>query len=358
MNNIPARRYDHDLAFLLRYENVAWFEDGKVRILDRRIYPTEIKFVVCDKYQEVAKAIKNMVTQSAGPYTAAAMGMALAAWECRHQTAAKQLDFLQKAAHTLSTARPTTEVRMRQVVGSSLRHAEKALDEGEDISTALFVYAFDNIQYRYKVMSTVAKHLVDLFPTDANIITHCFGETIVGTALREAKARGIEPRLFVPETRPYLQGSRLTASVACDMGFDVTVITDNMVAATIKNKDINVFTSAADTICMNGHIINKVGTWQIALLCSHFGIPYYVTGIPDQGTRSENINIEERDPAEVLSCGGRKMTLEGVGAYYPAFDITPPELVSGIVTNNGVFSPRELLTYYDLYPDCKFYTGT
>jgi len=180
----------------------------------------------------------------------------------------------------------------------------------------------------------------------------------VGTALREAKARGIEPRLFVPETRPYLQGSRLTASVACDMGFDVTVITDNMVAATIKNKDINVFTSAADTICMNGHIINKVGTWQIALLCSHFGIPYYVTGIPDQGTRSENINIEERDPAEVLSCGGRKMTLEGVGAYYPAFDITPPELVSGIVTNNGVFSPRELLTYYDLYPDCKFYTGT
>lgn len=354
---MSEQRNDHDLAFLLRYENVAWFEDGKVRILDRRIYPAQVKFVICNHYQEVAQAIGDMVTQSAGPYTAAAMGMALAAWECRQQSHARQLDFLQEAARTLSTARPTTQVRMRQIVDGCLLRARRAFDEGEDISAALFVHAFDNIQYRYGIVSDIAVNLVRLFPEDARILTQCFGETIVGTALREAKARNLKLRLFVPETRPYLQGSRLTASVAYDMGCDVTVITDNMVAATIRNKGINFFTSAADTICMDGGIVNKVGTWQIALLCSYFGIPYYVTGIPDRGTTSKSINIEERDPTEVLSCGGKRIAMEGVRAYYPAFDITPPELVSGIVTNNGVFTPQELSGYYDRYPDSRFYAG-
>ncbi len=354
---MSEQRNDHDLAFLLRYENVAWFEDGKVRILDRRIYPAQVKFVICNHYQEVAQAIREMVTQSAGPYTAAAMGMALAAWECRRQSHARQLDFLQEAARTLTTVRPTTQVRMRQIVDGCLLRARRAFDEGEDISAALFVHAFDNIQYRYGIISDIAVNLVKLFPEDARILTQCFGETIVGTALREAKAGNLKLRLFVPETRPYLQGSRLTASVAYDMGCDVTVITDNMVAATIRNKGINFFTSAADTICMDGAIVNKVGTWQIALLCSHFSVPYYVTGIPDRGTASKSINIEERDPSEVLSCGGSRIAMEGVRAYYPAFDITPPELVSGIVTNNGVFTPQELSGYYDQYPDSRFYTG-
>ena len=102
-------RADKDLAFLLRYENVAWFEDGEVRILDRRTYPAKVEFVTCRTHQEVARAITDMVTQSAGPYTAAPMGMALAAWECRGKSANEQMEYLKKAAYTISHARPTTQ---------------------------------------------------------------------------------------------------------------------------------------------------------------------------------------------------------------------------------------------------------
>ena len=99
------QRADHDLAFMLQYENIAWYEDGKVKILDRRIYPARVEFVTCGTHQEVAQAITDMVTQSAGPYTAVPMGMALAAHECRDKTAAEQMEYLRKAAHTISHAR-------------------------------------------------------------------------------------------------------------------------------------------------------------------------------------------------------------------------------------------------------------
>lgn len=349
-----TKRYDDGMAFLLRYENVAWFEDGKVRILDRRIYP-QVKFVTCHTHLEVARAIADMVTQSAGPYTAAAMGMALAAWECRHCKTDARLEFLRQAAEALATARPTTAPRMRKIVNGSLAAAKKSAAEGSDMPAALFDHALANIQHRYAVMSRVARHLVDLFPPKARILTQCFGETIVGTMLREAGNRGVELQLFVPETRPYLQGARLTASVAQDMGFPVTVITDNMVAATIKNKKIDLFTSAADTICRDGQIINKVGTWQIAILCDYFDIPYYVTGIPDSSTETAaDILIEERDVAEVLQCSGKRTAMNEVKAYYPAFDITPSELVTGIVTNNGIYSPDQLDEYFSS-PSIGFY---
>ena len=110
-------RADHDLAFMLRYENIAWYEDGKVNILDRRIYPAEVKFVTCHSHREVAQAITDMVTQSAGPYTAAPMGMALAAYECRDKSAAEQMEYLRAAAHTIATARPTTTKRMALLCG-------------------------------------------------------------------------------------------------------------------------------------------------------------------------------------------------------------------------------------------------
>ncbi|MDP0489128.1 MAG: S-methyl-5-thioribose-1-phosphate isomerase, partial [Fusobacterium sp. JB020] len=123
-------------------------------------------------------------------------------------------------------------------------------------------------------------------------------------------------------------------------------ITDNMPAWTIKEKKIDVFTSAADTICMDGNIVNKVGTMQIAICAKHFGIPYFVTGIPDEGKYLENIVIEERDSKEVISCNGIRNTLEGVEGYYPAFDITPPEFVSAVVTDQGIYSPYNLKEYF------------
>ena len=154
--------------------------------------------------------------------------------------------------------------------------------------------------------------------------------------------------IYCAETRPYLQGARLTASCCQDMGFDTTVISDNMIAYTMAEKGIDVFTSASDTITCDGYVANKVGTYQIAIVSKHFGVPFYVTGNPDAAKKTgSDIVIEQRDPEEVLSFRGVKHTLDGVKALYPSFDITPPELITGIITDKGIYQPATLNTYFD-----------
>lgn len=339
-------REDKDLAFMLQYENVAWYESGQVKILDRRIYPREVKFVVCHSHKEVAKAIADMVTQSAGPYMAAGMGMALAAYEARNMNREDMLKFLKDAAYTLSTARPTTTKRMKIIVSGCLEAANMAMEKGEKIDEAIFNHTVETVNHRYKRIGNVAKYLADMFPKNGTIMTQCFGETIVGLMLREARNRNNEIKLYVPETRPYFQGARLTASVAYDQGFDVTVITDNMPAYVMQNKSVDLFTSAADAICLDGHIVNKVGTFQIAIVAKYLGIPYFVTGFPDKGHDTiSTVTIEERDADFVLQAMGVKTAMEGVKGYYPSFDITPPHLVSGVVTDKGIFSAYDLKRY-------------
>lgn len=341
------KRMDDGLAFILKYENVAWYENGKVRILDRRIYPREIKFVECLTYREVQQAITDMVTQSAGPYTAAGMGMALAAYECKDFSIDEQLIFLKTASEVISNARPTTVNRMKLITDSCFETAKHALENNKCPINAIFQRTFDSLERRYSRMSKVAQNLVKLFPKNGKVMTQCFGETIVGCMGREIKNQNKNIEFYCPETRPYLQGARLTASVLKDQGFKVTVITDNMPAWTIKNKKIDIFTSAADTICMDGNIVNKVGTMQIAIAAKYFGIPYFVTGIPDEDKLLNNIVIEERDAQDVLESNGIKNTLPDVEGYYPSFDITPPELISGVVTDKGVLTPYNLLTYFE-----------
>ena len=183
-------RADKDLAFLLRYENVAWFEDGEVRILDRRIYPAKVEFVTCRTHQEVARAITDMVTQSAGPYTAAPMGMALAAWECRGKSADEQMEYLKKAAYTISHARPTTQKRMTLLCDICLKEAERALSAGENVAEAIKNKTIELNNVRYNRMAKIGSYLVDMFPDNGTVMTHCFAETIVGTMLRECRSRG------------------------------------------------------------------------------------------------------------------------------------------------------------------------
>lgn len=349
------KREDHDLGFMLKYENVAWYEDGKVRILDRRIYPTEVKFVICERHEEVAYAIRDMVTQSAGPYTAAGMGMALAASECAHMDGDSMWEYLKDAAWTISNARPTTAKRMKQVTDGCLRAAKEAIKKGEKVDDAIFNRTVDSLNRRYSTMEIVGEYLVDMFPKRGSVMTQCFGETIVGMMLRVAKNRNKDIKLYIPETRPYFQGARLTASVAQDQGFDTTVITDNMPAFIMKNKGIDLFTSAADAICLDGYVVNKVGTYQIAIAAKYHEIPYFVTGIPDKGHEIvESVTIEERDPELVLESRGIKNTLEGVKGYYPSFDITPPHLVSGVVTDKGIYSSYDVYRYFETETD-QFY---
>ena len=289
-------RADKDLAFLLRYENVAWFEDGEVRILDRRIYPAKVEFVTCRTHQEVARAITDMVTQSAGPYTAAPMGMALAAWECRGKSADEQMEYLKKAAYTISHARPTTQKRMTLLCDICLKEAERALSAGENVAEAIKNKTIELNNVRYNRMAKIGSYLVDMFPDNGTVMTHCFAETIVGT---------------------------------------------------MQNEKVDVFTTAADAICCDGHVVNKVGTFQNAIVAKYMGIPYFVTGAPDQGHETvDSIHIEMRDPNFTLQAMGVRTAMEGVKGYYPAFDITPPHLVSGVVTDLGIYSPYDLHRYF------------
>lgn len=340
-------RADEKLAFMLQYENVAWYEAGKVRILDRRIYPARVEFVTCTRHEQVAKAIADMVTQSAGPYLAAGMGMALAAYECRELGETETLEYLKKAAYTLSHARPTTAVRMEAITEKCLAAAAEALKEGRPADEAIFLHTLDEINQKYLRLEKTAQYLVDLFPDKGTVLTQCFGETIVGMMLKVIRERKKDLKIMCAETRPYFQGARLTASVAYDQGFDVTVITDNMPAYAMRNGLVDVFTSAADAISCDGHVVNKVGTMQIAILCKYFGIPYFATGAPDQAHETiDSVKIEMRDPNQVLEAMGVRTAKEGVKGLYPAFDITPPHLISGIVTNKGVYSPYDLKRYF------------
>lgn len=341
------QRSDNGLAFLLQYENIAWYENGKVRILDRRIYP-KVEYVTCATHGEVAKAITDMVTQSAGPFTAGAMGMALAAYECREKPEKEQLSYLQQAAETISNARPTTKDRMRRITSGCLESAKEALLSGEDVSAAIVNHAILTNNHRYDKIERVAGYLVDMIPNNGKVLTQCFGETIVGQMLKVARNRNKDMKVYCAETRPYFQGARLTASVVRNMGFEVTVITDNMPAFAMQQEKIDVYTSAADVICMDGHVVNKVGTFQIAIVAKHLGIPYFVTGAPEKSHPDLNsVHIEMRDPAFTLQAMGTKTTMEGVKGYYPAFDITPPHLVSGVVTNHGVYAPYDLARYFE-----------
>ena len=164
-------RKDAGLAFLLHYENVAWYEAGRVRILDRRIYPEKITHVECSSWQEVRQAIADMVTQSAGPYTAAAMGMALAAYQVRNEGAEKQRRFLAEAAQGIAHARPTTANRMGLITAGCLAVAEDALNAGQDVAAALFNTAIDSLNRRYGIMEKVGNYLAALFPKKGGILT-------------------------------------------------------------------------------------------------------------------------------------------------------------------------------------------
>ena len=341
-------RQDQGLAFMLRYENIARFEDGEVLILDRRIYPAKKEFVRCKTHAEVAQALTDMVTQSAGPYTAGPMGMALAAWECRDKKEEEQKDYLKEAAYTISHARPTTSKRMSLLCEECLGAAFSAMERGEKTWEAIVEKITELNDERYARIGKIADYLVEKFPKGGHIMTYCFAETIVGMMLKKCREQGKEIKLFCPETRPYFQGARLTASVCSDMGFDVTVITDGMPAFVMKKEGIDVFTTAADAICCDGYVVNKVGTCNTAIVAKHFGVPYYVTGAPDGGHPTvDTINLELRDGEFTLQAMGVRTAQEGVKGYYPAFDITPPELVTGVVTDQGIYSPYELNKYFE-----------
>lgn len=338
---------DDGLAFMLKRENIAWYQDGAVRILDRRMYPRKVEFVVCRDYKEVAQAVTDMVTQSGGPWMAAQQTMVMTTYQVQGQPAEKAKATLREAAYAVTHARPTTSERMVATVGKILDHAEAALEAGDGLGPSTEAFVGERMDATYQRARVIGQNVVDLLPDKVTILTQCFAELLIGFTLLVCQERGVEVSLICPETRPYLQGARLTASVAHDMNVPVTVVTDNMPGYLLSKHIPDVFICAADVVTLDGHVVNKIGTYQIALAAHENDVPFYVTGTPSADNPTiDTVTIEERDPQEVLHAMGVRTTMDGVKGYYPAFDITPPKLVSAVVTEKGVFSPYDLKEYW------------
>lgn len=342
-------RMDEGLAFMLQYENVADYNEGVVTILDRRIYPGEVTYVTCQDYHQVAQAITDMVTQSGGPHIAALQAMVMTAYQVEDKDKKEAKAVLSDAVNTLANARPTTSEGMVGILQQVYDHACGVMDSGGSLGSSVQEYVLEHINQVYRRSRSIAEQVVSLLPANPTIITQCFAETLIGFILLVCKETGKDVKLICPETRPYLQGARLTASVAYDMGIDVTVVTDNMPGYLISQGIPDAFICAADVITLDGHVVNKIGTFQIALASHFYNIPFYVLGTPEaRNPTIDTVKIEERNSEEVLYAMGVRTTMEGVKGFYPAFDITPPQLVSAVITEKGIFSPYDLVRHFKL----------
>ncbi len=335
--------------------NTLRYEDGRVILLDRRVYPFRTEFVTCTTVEEVARAIEEMVVQGGPPLAyAAGLGMVLAAEAVRDRPSDQQRERLREAARRLLHTRPTAD-DLFQVVPTAQAVGEAALARGEDPARAILEYVNGEIERGNRVSEACGRHAATLIKDGDRILTHCIpGAALCWMLYVAVQEQGKQVELWPTETRPYLQGARLTAACGLEAGVPVTLITDGMVAQAMAAGKVNVYVTAADRIAMDGHVANKVGTLQNAIVAHYFRVPYYVLGYdgPDPNTRTgEDIRIEERRPDEVLHCRGAegrvRVAVPGANAYYPAFDVTPPHLIDAIVTDRGIFPPRLIRRYWE-----------
>ncbi len=339
---------DELLPFLLRRENVARYEDGAVLIGDRRKYPLEKTFVRCPDVESVARAIEEMVTQGGGPSVSAWYAMVMAAREAKNRAPAERLPYLQQARDRLVHTRPTnTALSLR--LGRALTVLKQALDDGELPDETLLAWIEQQRDRAYRDYAIKADYGASLIEDGDGILTMCFAETAFLLTLGMAARQGKRMHVFTPETRPYLQGARLTAPSVHELGIPVQIISDNMPAYVLSQGKVQKYFTAADLITLDGHVVNKIGTFQNAIAAHYHGVPYFVFcwGLDPHRPDRASVVIEERDPEELKSCRGQPTTAPEIDAYYPAFDITPPHLVAGVITKAGILSPYDLKDHID-----------
>jgi methylthioribose-1-phosphate isomerase len=323
-------------------------EPDAVRILDRRIFPFERSWVVCRSHEDVAKAIEDMVTQSLGPLFAAAGGMTLAARDAdRLPTAQARREFVTGAGRRLVATRPTNN-GIRDVVAELLAVATATVDAGERLGPAVEQAARDAADRHRAGHRALGRHAAALIPDGATVLTHCWAETYLTETVAAVLRAGKRMDAVCTETRPYLQGARLTAESLAEMGVATRLITDGMAAHLMSRGEVTTFVTGADRVTMDGSVVNKIGTLQIAVSAHAFGVPYLaLVQAPDQRTATPDaVELEDRDGREVLHCLGRRTASERVTGVYPAFDVTPPRFVSVVVTDRGRFAPADLESYY------------
>jgi len=339
-------------------KTIEWTEDG-VRMIDQRKLPAVEEYPVFRTYLEVAEAIRAMVVRGAPAIgVAAAMGVALGVRASRALSIeALRADF-DDIIRTLAATRPTA-VNLFWSLDRMKRAFDQALRDGLDrgaiekrlVEEALAIYAEDIDANR-----RMGRFGAELLPNSGTVLTHCNAGALAtagyGTALgviRAAVESGKRLRVLADETRPFLQGARLTAWELWKDNIDVRVISDNMAGSFMRQGLVDAVIVGADRIAANGDVANKIGTYTVAVLAKQHDIPFYVAApvstldltIPD----GSHIPIEQREPAEVTHIGGARVVPEGVPVFNPAFDVTPHEFVTAIVTDRGVARPpyRETL---------------
>lgn len=303
----------------LKHSWISRIEGDVLYVTDRRKLPSVHEEVICRNAEEAASAIKAMVTQGGGPLEVALNAMLLAS---------RKGEDLEKAVLVLSSSRPTNTTMKRTLAAIMERY--RAGEEMEELIHSAFNY-YDEL---YDAVSDIGASLIE---DGDGILTRCFPEHTFLLSVRKAVLSGKAVHVYVPETRPYLQGARLTEPSLRAMGISCSLITDAMNAHFMAEGRIAKVMTASDLALSDRTVVNKVGTLSDAVAARYYGIPYYAFSLSiDKGRTRKDIVMEERSGEEVKSIGGSMIAEKETDALYPAFDIIPPELVSGIITKDGV----------------------
>ncbi len=328
---------------------VDW-HDGKVRMIDQRALPNQFVVVEYTDYRDVAAAIKDMVVRGAPAIGATgAFALALAAASSPATDRAALLTELERAADEIDAARPTA-ANLRWGLDRLLRRAQATEGDADAIRAAVLDEAEALADEDVALNRRMGTFGADLVPDGATVIHHCNTGALAtvdfGTALgvvRAAHEQGKHLHVLVDETRPRLQGAKLTAWELKEMGIPQTLIADNASGYFLASGKVDLCLVGADRIAANGDTANKIGTYKLAVVAKENGIPFYVvapTSTVDLNTPTgADIPIEERDPREVTHVGSERVAPEGVAVANPAFDVTPARYITAIITEEGVVRP-------------------
>ncbi|MHA1215833.1 MAG: S-methyl-5-thioribose-1-phosphate isomerase [Candidatus Thorarchaeota archaeon] len=327
------------------FRTIEWLDDNRVRLVDQTKLPLRVEFIETKSHERIAQAIKVMEIRGAPAIGAAAgMGMALAAIESNAQSKKELLEFLEDAARTLNT-RPTA-VNLTWATARMLRVARETEGTVKEIVSRLIEETKEIAEEDVRMCRRIGENALPLIKPGYTIQTICNAGSLatvhlgtVGAVIRVAHEKYGNIRVYAAETRPRQQGARLTVFELMEDGIDTTLITDGMIGTVFREGRVDCCVVGADRILRTGHVTNKIGTYTMAITAKYHGIPFYVaapTSTIDMVTDVDDVIIEERSPDEVRMINGQYITVPTAKVYNPAFDITPPDLITAIITDRGV----------------------
>jgi methylthioribose-1-phosphate isomerase len=327
-------------------KTVEWRENSVIMI-DQTKLPNELLFVTYTDYNQVANAIKTLVVRGAPAIgVSGAFGLALAALQSNAATKEEMINDLNNAKNVLFETRPTA-VNLAWGL-EKIMQAAKSCKDVDEIKKTVIETAKQMADEDIKINMTMGKNGSKIVDNNDTVLTHCNAGALAtvgyGTALgviRASKESGKNIKVIATETRPVQQGSRLTAFELKHDGIDVSLIPDTAVGYTLANNLVNKIIVGADRILKTGHVFNKIGTYQVALLAKQHNVPFYVAAplsTFDLTSNPQDVVIEQRNPTEVTGIGEKKTAPDDINVINPAFDMTPPELISGIITEKGVIT--------------------